>query len=217
MYKKARSADPADSSALFNIGLCYLDLENFAEARAYFQRHLAESPDDPVSLLEIANTHYAQGELEQSIRGYRTVLQVWCVLCGVLVFVHCLKKVKPDHYDCRAWLAATLLEAGRHMDAIAEFELLIKMSGKISFHYNISFIYLELSERAESPQESARLRRLSDMHAQLETGVRKEFVEKFFSLRENEFLKTREDIASNTEASGLSMRSCILLREESLP
>lgn len=77
MYKQARIVDPADSSALFNIGLCYLDLENFPEARAYFQRHLAESPDDPVSLLEIANTHYAQGDLELSIRGYRNVLQVF--------------------------------------------------------------------------------------------------------------------------------------------
>ena len=198
MYKKARAVYPADSSALFNIGLCYLDLENFAEARAYFQRHLAESPDDPVSLLEIANTYYAQGDLELSVRGYRSVLQV-----------------KPDHYDCRAWLAATLLEVGRPLEAIDEFELLIKMSGKTSFHYNISFIYLDLAERADSPQESLRLRRLSDLHAQLETGVRREFVEKFGG--ERAVLKTREDIAMNVDVQGLNMRTTVSIREDTLP
>lgn len=127
------------------------------------------------------------------------------------------QKVKPDHYDCRAWLAATLLEAGRPLEAVAEFELLIKQSGKISFHYNISFIYLELSDRAENPAELVRLRRLSDIHAQLETGVRREFIERFFSGGEAGLARTREELAANTDATGLNMRSCMLLREDTLP
>jgi tetratricopeptide (TPR) repeat protein len=201
LYKQARAVDPADSSSLFNIGLCYLDLENFAEARAYFQRHLGENPDDPVSLLEIANTYYAQGELEMSIRGYRGVLAV-----------------KPDHHDCRAWLAATLVEAGRHMEAVGEYELLIKETGKIGFHYNISFIYLTLSERltAEEPVESVRLRRLADLHSQLETGVRREFIDQFYASN-RPVLQVRDSIQQQVSAARLNVRSCLLVREDALP
>ncbi len=200
MYKKARLVDPADSSSLFNIGLCYLDLENFPEARAYFQRHVAENPDDPVSLLEIANTFYAQGELDMSIRGYRNVLAV-----------------KPDHHDCRAWLAATLVEAGKQLEAVAEYETLIKETGKVGFHYNISYIYLTLSERPNDDlEQQKRWLRLADIHAQLETGVRRQFIDSFFAADRN-VLEMREEIQQQVSGARLNMRGALLLREENVP
>lgn len=165
MYKKARAVDPTDPSSLFNVGLCYLDLQNFPEARAYFQQHLAENPNDPMSLLEIANTYYATGELEASIRHYRSVLEV-----------------KPDHHDCRAWLASTLAECQRRLEAIAEFETLVRVTGRHSYHFNISYLYGELSDEAHAQGDADKAEqylKLSNLHAQLETGVRREFVERF--------------------------------------
>ncbi len=139
--------------------------------------------------------------MEMSIRGYRTVLAV-----------------KPDHHDCRAWLAATLVEAGRHMQAVAEYELLIRLTGKVAFHYNISLVYLTLSEQhaAEDPREAERLRLLADLHSQLETGVRREFIEQFYAA-DRPVLQMRESIQQQVSAARLNVRSCLLVREDPLP
>lgn len=201
MYKRSRTVDPTDSSSLFNIGLCYLDLHRFNEARAYFQRHLAENPGDPVSLLEIANTHYAEGERELSIRGYRAVLEI-----------------RPDHHDCRAWLAGTLLESGRPLDAVAEYETLIRMTGRTAFHYNISYIYTTLSEAPDTePAEQLRLRRLADVHAQLETGVRRAVVEQFYRERCDGLVAAREAAFEPVQPHRLALRTALVVREDALP
>lgn len=199
LYKKARSVDPTDSSPLFNIGLCYLDLHKFPEARAYFQRHLDENPDDAVSLLEVANTYYAEGDLQMTIRGYLQVL-----------------KIRPEHQDCRAWLAATYAEAGRFEEAIHEYEELVRISGKISFHYNIGFLYLTMADHTEDEAERQKFRRLSHLHLQLETGVRREFIEapKATPKQLEEF---QYQITHMIYGSRLTVRSSLMIREDPLP
>ncbi len=198
LYKKARSVDPTDSSSLFNIGLCYLDLQNFPEARAYFQQHLAENPGDPMSLLEIANTYYASGELELSIRHYRAVLDV-----------------KPDHHDCRAWLASTLSDCGRRLEAIAEFERLIADTGKLAFHYNIGMLYIALANITEDHDQAWQYRRLADIHAQLEVGVGRKFVEAFNP--EAERARREDDPLNIIDGGRLTPQTAWILREDSLP
>lgn len=201
LYKKARSVDPTDSSSLFNIGLCYLDLEDFVQARAYFQQHLAENPNDPMSLLEVANTYYASGELEPSVRYYRAVLES-----------------KPDHHDCRAWLASTLAECGRRQEAIVEFEYLVKETGKLGFHYNISVLYLGLADQAQDKEQAKEYRQKAELHTQLETGVGRQYVEQFYA-RINNPADFAEDAPMEvvTEANALTPANAWLLREANLP
>lgn len=77
LYKKARAVDPTDSSSLFNIGLCYLDSQNFLEARAYFQQHLAENPGEGASPrlcaksspLSRRRSHVAARDCQHALRG----------------------------------------------------------------------------------------------------------------------------------------------------
>jgi tetratricopeptide (TPR) repeat protein len=198
LYKKARTVDPTDSSCLFNIGLCYLDLHNYNEAREYFQRHLGENPDDPMSLLEVANTYYATGQLDMSIRGYRAVLQV-----------------KPDHTDCRVWLAATLTEAGRLDEAIQEYLTLIETTKKNSYHYNVSYVYQMMADRSQEPEETRRLRRLGDIHCQLETGVPRRYIDAFYEALDSGTLGKHNDPPISSRR--LAARSPIFVREDSLP
>ncbi len=113
-----------------------------------------------MSLLEIANTYYAAGDLELSIRHYRSVLEQ-----------------RPDHHDCRAWLAATLAEAGRRTESIVELERLVADTKRLSFHFNIAMVYNALAEDATDAEQAAAYTRLGNVHLQLETGVRREFVE----------------------------------------
>jgi type IV pilus assembly protein PilF len=47
-------------------GMCSLRKNNLKEAEEFFQRALAQSPDDPLSLLQLGQIRYRQGVLEEA-------------------------------------------------------------------------------------------------------------------------------------------------------
>lgn len=47
-------------------GICLLKKDQVKEAEAYFQRALLQDPDDPVSLLQLAQIRYNQGNIEEA-------------------------------------------------------------------------------------------------------------------------------------------------------
>lgn len=49
-------------------GMCSLRKNNLKEAEEFFQRALAQAPDDPVSLLQLGQVRYRQGALEEARR-----------------------------------------------------------------------------------------------------------------------------------------------------
>jgi type IV pilus assembly protein PilF len=65
--KAAQDTKYLDVSAAYeNAGLCSLKIPNHVEAVKYFEKALAEDPNRPVSLLELAELNYTQGNYSKS-------------------------------------------------------------------------------------------------------------------------------------------------------
>jgi tetratricopeptide (TPR) repeat protein len=66
LYNEILLVKPGFRGAITNIGLCHLNMGNYNEAIACFEKDLKQDPHDPLCLVNLAKTYHMMGNLAKS-------------------------------------------------------------------------------------------------------------------------------------------------------
>lgn len=131
-YTTAYQLNPQMSFMLVNIGNCYLNLNQPAQAAGYFQRYLQENPNAPDAAqarrsLQQCGVRKGQGDLRSSIEQGQALLNQRKFNEAKQAFESAIaadQNFAPGHF----YLGYALASLGQHEQAISEFQKTLKLS-----------------------------------------------------------------------------------------
>lgn len=113
--KSAVELDPQDASSVFNLGLCYSQLDRFDEALAAFRKVVETDPKDVDAWLQLGYTQVRQKDIDGAIAAFKKVVEV-----------------KPDNVRAYEFLASAYAQKDMPKEAKEAYDMAqaLKAQGK---------------------------------------------------------------------------------------
>ena len=117
-FQRALAEKPDDDLRLlitYNLGNAYLDLGNYEQAAAYFQRTTQLAPTEPTPHYNLALTYVAQGHKDKAVEEFQAAL-----------------RLKPDYKEAHFNLALVYWQTGQQDAARAEQQKLKALNAQMA-------------------------------------------------------------------------------------
>lgn len=137
---------PEDARAYLGLGMAYLNLLRYAEARQALEHSLRIDPN-------LAEGHYQLGLLESQQGNRQQAIQSWRKAVVL----------KPDHAQALFFLGTMYLESGELADAESSFERSLAADpGNMKTEYDLALVLNKLGKPDEAKQHFERYRSLQE-------------------------------------------------------
>lgn len=130
-YRQALEAQPANPFLLYNAGMALQQLGRPDEARASFERALAQAPLETATLIQEhpGRTPFAMALATADLFRYRALTRLAEVSAperAIALFQQAIELAPPAELDAQLGLARALATAGRHQEAIHFYQFFLE-------------------------------------------------------------------------------------------
>lgn len=178
-FEKITEKNQGYADAYASIGEAYSLAGRHVKSLRFYQKALAISPDDPITLNNYANSLDQVGEYENALSYFNKALKIYPdmveALCsrGVALFKLGRKKeayksvkrayeLKPDDAETNNNLGVILDDLGKKKSAFKHYKEAVRLKPDFpNAVYNLGLMYIERGERKEAAEQLKALEKLS--------------------------------------------------------
>ena len=155
ILEKIYTDDEKNTEIIKNLGLCYINIENYQKAAAAFKKALAQDPKDATALFYLANCNDKLGFEDKAIEEYKKVIEL-----------------REEFFEAYKNLAVIYMKQGNHEKIISLIKpVLDNKTDDYLLYYLIATAQIALEKHKDAVEYLKKAIELRPDHLQLQNNL----------------------------------------------